>query len=547
MTVIEWVEPAPLWTTLRVETINQPRLVHIRSDSFLPDFLAAMASQDEIVTPAKYLGDHVLPTSTRQTLYQPLHGSFYLVTASLVCRQIGLPDKTVSRKRGESVSFVLRRMRNGVEQGWIDEGPNRGWRAVAGDDVLPDEERFPMHPVSVQITGETLQNGFGRLPSDSRVVYHGYLATSSREKYVDSYVPALPSGTTPTQAQNNALVDNYRKTIESQTASSSDPNAREDFRLNEFDTRVLATWSFLLDRFSTGQSAPDNARLADMSLYLILDLGDYLSRALPAVWNAILANSSSGLNRPSFTTLYNTITNTNLRIGEGTSTGGMPTRSLAQALRECKDSLGLVSGGTGPVPASKYNFWSVAIPGTLKTDVKNALADETTPMVVTEEMATLLRQQIPSEPVDTQGKLADYYFLRLIYDYDPDCPPVISAKSQEFRFAKAFDPDAPTRIVRLELPKLSDLRKFKRGVGFQMDPELRRVMDGVNEDMLKGEGLNSAPGWSLGMVCTFSLQIIFLVAFIVMFIFLILLNIVFWWLAFLKICLPIPLPPSSSS
>ena len=36
----------------------------------------------------------------------------------------------------------------------------------------------------------------------------------------------------------------------------------------------------------------------------------------------------------------------------------------------------------------------------------------------------------------------------------------------------------------------------------------------------------------------------FLVAFIVMFIFLILLNIVFWWLPFLKICFPIPKMPS---
>ena len=41
-------------------------------------------------------------------------------------------------------------------------------------------------------------------------------------------------------------------------------------------------------------------------------------------------------------------------------------------------------------------------------------------------------------------------------------------------------------------------------------------------------------------------EIIFLVAFIVMFIFLILLNIIFWWLPFLKICFPIPVKPTSS-
>jgi hypothetical protein len=52
--------------------------------------------------------------------------------------------------------------------------------------------------------------------------------------------------------------------------------------------------------------------------------------------------------------------------------------------------------------------------------------------------------------------------------------------------------------------------------------------------------LNDVAGWELGMICTFSIQIITLIAFVVMFIFAILLNIVFWWMAFLKICLPIP-------
>jgi hypothetical protein len=48
------------------------------------------------------------------------------------------------------------------------------------------------------------------------------------------------------------------------------------------------------------------------------------------------------------------------------------------------------------------------------------------------------------------------------------------------------------------------------------------------------------PGWTLGMICSFSIPIITLCAFIVLMIFIQLLNIVFWWLPFLKICLPIP-------
>jgi hypothetical protein len=42
------------------------------------------------------------------------------------------------------------------------------------------------------------------------------------------------------------------------------------------------------------------------------------------------------------------------------------------------------------------------------------------------------------------------------------------------------------------------------------------------------------------MICSLSIPIITLCAFIVLMIFLSLLNIVFWWMAFFKICLPIP-------
>ena len=98
----------------------------------------------------------------------------------------------------------------------------------------------------------------------------------------------------------------------------------------------------------------------------------------------------------------------------------------------------------------------------------------------------------------------------------------------------------PARPIRIELPDPSQLRRFNRGVGLEMPPSLRRMLDSVTPKILKEEKPGPEGGWELGMICSFSLQIIMLVAFIVMFIFLILLNIVFWWLPFLKICFPIP-------
>ena len=125
--------------------------------------------------------------------------------------------------------------------------------------------------------------------------------------------------------------------------------------------------------------------------------------------------------------------------------------------------------------------------------------------------------------------------------------PLVSAASNPFELARPLDPDAPARQIRIQLPDVGNLRQFKRGVALEMPPNLRRVVDRVTPNMLKGDGLGSDPGLELGMICSFSLQIIFLLAFMIMFIFLILFNIIFWWMAFIKICFPIPVPAPSQS
>jgi len=58
------------------------------------------------------------------------------------------------------------------------------------------------------------------------------------------------------------------------------------------------------------------------------------------------------------------------------------------------------------------------------------------------------------------------------------------------------------------------------------------------KSLLKGSGGRGTA--SLGWICGFNIPIITLCAFIVLVIFLSLLNFVFWWLPFVKICIPIP-------
>jgi len=58
---------------------------------------------------------------------------------------------------------------------------------------------------------------------------------------------------------------------------------------------------------------------------------------------------------------------------------------------------------------------------------------------------------------------------------------------------------------------------------------------GLSNGSIGGPG-----GFSIGLICSFSIPIITICAFILLFVILIALNIVFFWMPFFKICLPVP-------
>jgi hypothetical protein len=241
---------------------------------------------------------------------------------------------------------------------------------------------------------------------------------------------------------------------------------------------------------------------------------------------------------------------------------------LSQALNNLKKVLGLARG-QGDEPADDYNVISVIFPGgalpldylrtpppyspelgvpvgttgagTLYTLFSAALGEDRR-----NKKNWLILPPEVAESIKVESVNGDVYFLRLVYEHNP-CDPVLSDPSPVFTMAKFFDPDAPARPVRIELPSIKpkDLRKYKRGVGLQFSPELNNLINRVNTGMLQKGPLSPADpnsaNLSIAFICSFSISITFLVAIIVMFIFLILFNIIFWWLAFIRICFPIPI------
>jgi len=557
MASIQWVTAAAVWGTQGVD-FNKPLLAEFDGDRFLPDFLNLMASQ----TPADLASDAHKPKMTKLDdgtpqlrLYQPLHGRYYLVTGSLVCRKLGLPDRTVLRKNGEKTSFVLRRLitdSNNVtaEYGWVkngSQGAQGSWQLVVDSTgspnpqaLLPNEERQPMHLgktcTPLPLTTGILPPSPIQTACDQRTVYYGYIPVSSREKYL-----------APASAVDiaQAIHDNGG-----------------DLRLEDVQTRVINVWRGLyIDpaKSQLNKLSPDQKKeqLAQISLYLILDLGDFLKNNLPDVFNALAPNSGKLDGKPKQQALIDELG----KVYMPTSADKSGEITLADALYKLEDKLSLLQGqGNEPTdtydisqaytkdsssppqhilitPSPYLDVPNVPPPpdgGPLYVLFRDALNEGGTPVQVPSELADLIK---------VERQLGDQYFIRLVYEHDP-CVPVLSQPSVSFVFAKAVDPDAPARHIRIELPSIKpkDLRKFKRGVGMERSRELCGLMNSLSNPLgiLTGGGISLGGSCNLGMICSFSIQIIFIIAFILMFIFLILLNIVFWWIAFFKICFPVP-------
>jgi hypothetical protein len=123
------------------------------------------------------------------------------------------------------------------------------------------------------------------------------------------------------------------------------------------------------------------------------------------------------------------------------------------------------------------------------------------------------------------------------------CPPELlwSDPTEPFSIVPWYEPSgAPP--VRVELPEatLESLGKLKPNVAFRVPASLQSMMNAMQVkkplDVSKGGG----GGTDLAWLCGFNIPIITLCAFIVLSIFLSLLNILFWWLPLVKICIPIP-------
>jgi hypothetical protein len=148
-----------------------------------------------------------------------------------------------------------------------------------------------------------------------------------------------------------------------------------------------------------------------------------------------------------------------------------------------------------------------------------------------------------------EGRFQDHtrlYRLRVFLRLKPEgnCPPetLWSDYSEPFEIAPWYE---SAGVVGPPVPMPNPTRKFLKGlkpnVSFVVPDSLMSVIQGSS---MKGAG--GGPGLGISWICSFSIPIITICAFFVLNLFLIVLNLVFFWLPFVKMCIPIPARVASS-
>ena len=297
----------------------------------------------------------------------------------------------------------------------------------------------------------------------------------------------------------------------------------------------------------------------------MLDLARYFETNLNELWQAIHSGNGSNLQNP-LKPIFDTL--------QAANHSGM---TMVEALRRMYDFGDKIESlkssypdpdGANNWPAFQFPFYSVTAAA---VDGLNGLTNQTDRQKFEDQIVNAL----PKNPANTfpprlvaqananpQG--VTWFTIRCILER-PNCaqltPPLVSEPTSAFQLAAFFDPDAPARPIRIGLPvdtTPAGLRKFDRNTAFVMSDTLCgqvNKMSGMSfgdlvlsvlpfpfkQDLGGGSGEPcSDSGVAFGMVCSFSIPIITIVALILLLIFVKLLDIIFFWMPFFQICLPLP-------
>jgi hypothetical protein len=653
MSEILWTSAPPTWHNAN-GSFGKPTLLRFASDNFMDDFMSLLANQPERLPEYKAQPENwqrpmdapaavkTLPAPFRAMqlrragifgalatsalaplevaeapddlplkLYQPAHMRYYMVTASLVCRQVGMPDRAINTGAQEKASFVMRRLmlKNPAGQGDPATAPekfdeyafvNGAWQKVVDAKLLAaGEEQHPFFSMNyIQSDGYRRRLFGGMIPTGKRDSY-----LNAQEQTALAAAPAAESGLDP-------RIDMHLRRVFfgpwQQLVETSDDQIK----------RLKDSAKGDNDAAQRAELTQTRLRLQETSWYLLLDFADFLADHLPNVLKALESGSSAGLNVKE-SALVTALNNTKLfkidsldpaqkidiseRLHE--QFGVKPLKSLGEALGKIRAfrqkletaqmaygypihyPLVLRLGDLWPdfilplVDVSKSNlqsstpeyFLSICqrAPFVDVTDKRNHNIDliDTLRQLVLDTIPLQAPARLPAVPLaaQTPAKVNEtgWFVIRCVFERSNCLPapdPILSDASEPFQIAAFFDPDAPARPIRIPLPmdtSPAGLRKFDKNTAFMVSDMLcgqvqrarglglgdlvRSVLPfplhkdlDVSNEPCKDDGL------TIGMICSLSIPIITICAFLMLMVIVNLLDIIFRWSAFFVLCFPVP-------
>lgn len=604
---IEWTSPAALWdqfngptTESQRRVFRTPAIVRFATDDFMKDFMSVMendprrlssmlavpetwrkpAAETEVPrvqggligTLQRARTAAVRKLEARQGIvrtnvwndspdehplkfYQPAHQRYYLVTAALICRTVGLPDRALDTTRQEKATFVIRMLQPPAGTAFNPDPAGSGelahvngeWVPVSdGATLVTGETQYPLSPFT-----------YTEVDGRKRRVFNGLIPVAKREELIAAKTPDPPG-------------------------TNASPLTPIDGRQMLLKTQVLGPWAALTEVAklsakqvsSTSEPAPDPVeraaaiaaarKIADeqiqtVSWLILLDLDQWLLDHLSDVRDAVIANSSDGLD------------GTKLAAWQALQSIQRNGSSLIEgmnAIRPSKNQLETVTSvyrtGASDWPAFPFQFVT-ADQVDFTNDAAQRASLETALVAALDQPLPGVVPVAPRQIAQASATLhrSPWFTVRCVFER-PQCsgvkPAVVSDPTASFQMAAFFDSDAPARPVRIAMPAdttPAGLRKFDKNTAFVMSDVLCGQFNAAKNlgfiDLVLAvlpfplhKDLSVTPSPCKtgsepdGLTCSFSIPIITICALILLMIIVKLLDIIFFWLPFFQICLPLP-------
>jgi hypothetical protein len=597
---VQWSSPSPLWPqaagatdiNMRRSLLRQPAILRFATDTFMNDFASLLETDparlpELLVSPETWRGPTVGPqpivpvplfartlnrlglaaareknaalvpggkgassliatgTTSPQIklkLYQPVHQRYYLVTSSLVCGRVGLPDHTINPGRHERATFVLRRMfppgpldlkeplpeidpDAWEEYAFVSTPSGNVWQRIPKDDpskseqLVTREEQLPMFPMNfTEDDGRKRRVLAGLIPVGKREAYMG--AAYQKQTGDPEPVDEIPPPPDPRMHLFWSQVTEPWKKLLEQASASNNLTSGSPIPTTLGDPPALPKPLPLSSQASTLRAVREQIQTG--SWYIVLDFANLLKKQTPRVWR-LLNGQQPDASEPPFnsdeTALVNAISGTTFDLSQAPALVQGTLYGPTQVKGSLRDALTAVMVGEieknleavktsydrtkNPLDPLWPNFLFPLADPALAAPLPNLIIDVVDKDKAVDkekrrvgELADLIEQALPDTPaaeVPTNPLISQqpmdmregWFVVRCVFER-PECgpidPPMLSAPTRAFQMAGFFDPDAPARPLRIALPldtSPAGLRKFDKNTAFMISDMLCGQIDRV--------------------------------------------------------------------